>query len=95
MPTINGAFIKEQGVQFGIVIVQPHILEAHDEANRLIGIFRAQIFSNHPVVLMATNKAGHPTYYGRTDIVNFLGSVSVKAIPWQTYNVNLTDPSAK
>jgi hypothetical protein len=86
MATINGAYIKEQGVEFGVVIVQPHVLENHDEANKLISMFSTQVFAHHPVVLMATNKAGNPTYYGRTDIINFMAKVPLKAIPWQTYS---------
>jgi len=86
----QGASIVEQGVKFGIVIVQPQVLTTFDktEANRIIAYFETRVFGV-PVVLMTPDPMNHaPRYYGRTDIVNFLANVPVNAIPWQEYTVN-------
>lgn len=83
----QGAVIKEQGVTFAVVIVKPHVLNDHAEANRLIGSFQQSVFGSMPVVLMAQNSRGVPTYYGRRDIANFLSQVPLHTIPWKEYTV--------
>jgi hypothetical protein len=37
---------------------------------------------------MSQDSRGTPTYYGRHDIVRFLASVPMEAIPWRQYTVN-------
>ena len=49
--------------------------------------FGTQVFGLIPIVLMAQNSRGVPTYYGRTDIVNFLRKVHPSRIPWKEYTV--------
>lgn len=83
----QGAVIKEQGVTFAVVIVKAHILNNHTEANQLIGSFQQSIFGNIPVVLMAQNSRGMPTYYGRRDIAKFMAQVPLRAIPWKEYTL--------
>jgi hypothetical protein len=40
-----------------------------------------------PVVLMAQDYHGTPTYYGRQDIARFMADVPLEAIPWKEYTV--------
>ena len=82
----QGSVIKEQGVTFGIVIVKPHILNMQSERSQMQN-FGRQAFGMIPIVLMAQNSRGIPTYYGRTDIVNFLSHISMNRIPWKEYSV--------
>jgi len=84
----QGALLKEQGVTFAIVIVKSHILNNHSEANRLIANFKQSVFGGVPVVLMAQNTRGIPTYYGRRDIANFMSRVPLSAIPLKEYTLN-------
>jgi hypothetical protein len=83
----DGAVIREQGVTFAIVIVKPHVLNTTLEANRTISSF-APAFPGLPVVLMAQDSRGRPTYYGRRDITNFLSRISPSRIRWKRYTVN-------
>lgn len=83
----QGAVIKEQGITFAIVVVKSHILNDQAEANRLISLFQQSVFGRMPVVLMAQNYSGVPTYYGRRDIANFLSEVPLEAIPWKEYTL--------
>ncbi len=83
----QGAVIKEQGVTFAVVIVKPHVLNNHTEANQLIVSFQQSVFGSMPVVLMAQDSRGVPTYYGRRDIVDFLSQVLLQAIPWKQYTI--------
>jgi hypothetical protein len=85
--SIEGAVVREQGVTFAIAIVKPHVLNATSQANEAIGSFR-RIFPGVPVVLMAQDTSGRPTYYGRRDIVDFLANVPLTAIPWKRYELN-------
>lgn len=83
---IQGAVLKEQGVTFAVAIVKPHVLNSRIEANRLIGVLEP-VFGGVPVVLMAQNARGVPTYFGRRDIVRFLTTVPLGAIPWKEFIV--------
>lgn len=84
--TFEGALIKEQGVEFAIVIVKPHVLQNRLEANQSISAFRRRF--GVPVVLMAQNHQGVPTYYGRKDIVRFLANIPLEAVPWSRFTLS-------
>lgn len=83
----QGALIKEQGVTFAIVIVKKHILDNPNAAQETIQTF-VPVFSGSPVVLMAQDYQGHPSYYGRRDIARFMADVPLSAIPWREYTLN-------
>ena len=83
----QGALVKEQGVTFGIVVVKPHVLINSSEADSMRG-FGMRTFGPVPIILMAQNAKGVPTYSGRRDIVNFLAKVPMQAIPWREYTLN-------
>lgn len=85
--TIEGAVIREQGVEFAIVIVKQYVLNNRLEADETIAEFQP-VFGGLPVVLMAQDGRGRPTYYGRPDIARFLANVPVSRIPWHRYTVN-------
>lgn len=81
----EGAKITEQGVTFAIVIVKPHVLNSSDRES-----FRNSfipVFGNIPIILMAQDSKGIPTYHGRTDIVKFLASIDLSRIPWKRYTI--------
>jgi hypothetical protein len=75
-------------VEFGIVIVKEYVLANRFEAQRALqgaaGVFGGRV----PVVLMAQDCRGVPEYFGRQDIVRFLSSVPLSAIPWQEFSYN-------
>jgi hypothetical protein len=83
----EGALVREQGVTFAIVIVKPHVLHSNLEADSVAVGFQPA-FPGVPIVLMAQNGRGVPTYRGRRDLVNFLSRVPVQAIPWRRYTLN-------
>lgn len=70
---VDGAIIKEQGVTFSIIIVKPHVLNNNSEANSFRNAM-STVFPS-PIILMAQNPYGTPTYQGRTDIVKFLAKI--------------------
>jgi len=81
----EGALIKEQGVTFAIVIVKPHVLDNSSERENARHGFQP-VFPRVPIILMAQDSRGIPTYHGRNDIVNFLINVEISRIPWQKYS---------
>jgi hypothetical protein len=83
----QGAVIKEQGVTFAIVIVKPHILNNTTEANKIVVSFMS-VFGGIPVILMAQDSSGTPTYYGRKDIVNFMANVPLEFVQWKEYTLS-------
>lgn len=84
--TFQGAVIREQGVTFAVVIVKKHVIDSSAEADEAIAAFQP-VFPGLPVVLMAQDYKGTPTYYGRQDIARFLASVPLEAILWEQYTV--------
>lgn len=82
---IEGALIREQGVEFAIVIVKRFVLNSGGQANQAIRRF--QLFFSRPVVLMAQDSRGVPTYGGRRDLVNFLANTPMSAIPWKRFTI--------
>ncbi|MFT9057761.1 MAG: hypothetical protein ABF449_14370 [Ethanoligenens sp.] len=85
--TFQGAVVKEQGVTFGIIIVKSYVLNSDSDKNQM-QMFGLRAFGNIPIILMAQNPSGTPTYYGRKDIVNFLSGILMEQIPWKEYTVN-------
>lgn len=84
MNRIQGAVIKEQGITFAIVIVKGHVLQSQLERQEAAGAF-THYFPGMPIILMAQDARGVPSYWGRTDIVNFLANVHISQIPWKEY----------
>ena len=84
---IEGAVIEEQGVTFAIAVVRPTVLNQPATRDQAVVEFSA-VFDGLPTVLMAQDSRGVPTYYGRPDIVDFMASVPLKAIPWKRYGLN-------
>lgn len=83
---VDGAIIKEQGVTFSIIIVKPHVLNNDSEANSFRNAM-SSIFPS-PIILMAQNSYGRPTYQGRKDVVKFLANINPARIPWKEYTIN-------
>lgn len=83
---IQGAVVREQGVTFAVVTVKKHVVGNRIQANDIIYSLRP-VFPGLPVILMAQDSRGTPTYYGRSDIARFLASVPLSAIPWKEYGI--------
>ena len=84
MKKIQGAKIKEQGVEFTVVVVKKHIVDSQLNAKKAIRDF-SPFFPGVPIVLAAQNHRGQFTYYGRKDIACFLASIQPSRIPWREY----------
>lgn len=83
---LEAAVVKEQGVRFAVVAVKRSALSAPTRD----GVVRSfnTLFPGVPVVLMSQDGRGIPTFWGRQDIVRFLASVPVTALPWRRYRVS-------
>jgi hypothetical protein len=85
--TIHAAVVREQGVNFAVVIVKRSVFSVptqREEAQRQF----SGVFPGMPVVLMSQDQRGTPTYWGRRDIVDFLSGVPLESIPWRKYYLN-------
>jgi hypothetical protein len=85
--TFEGAVVKEKGVTFAVVVVKKAVLSTPSEAQRLADGFQP-VFPGVPIVLMAQDNRGVPSYYGRKDIAAFLARIPIRAIPWKKYTLN-------
>lgn len=86
MAEIQGAVVKEQGVTFAIAIVKKSVLDSPSRRTDATRAFKP-LFGGLPLVLMAQDGRGVPTYLGRRDLVDFFANVPVEAIPWRKYSV--------
>jgi hypothetical protein len=82
----EGAVIKEQGVTFGIVVCKPSVLNSSSDRTNMV-TFGQQALGLMPIVLMAQDARGVPTYWGHRDIVDFLSHIDPARIPWMRYSV--------
>ena len=83
----EAALVREQGVTFAVVVVKSHVLNS-DSSCREVATGFQPAFPGVPVVLMAQNGRGRPTYWGRPDIVRFLARVPFQALPWKRWSVS-------
>lgn len=81
---VQAAVVKEQGVVFAVVVVKRHVLDDRALASRAQLGFR-RLFPGMPIVLMAQDGRGTPTYLGRPDIVRFLARISMHRMPWKEF----------
>lgn len=86
MSSFDGAVVREQGVTFGIAVVRSAALNDSMDRDQAVAEF-SMAFGGIPTVLMAQDARGIPTYYGRPDIVDFLASIPMDAIPWRQYTL--------
>lgn len=82
----EGAVIKEQGQTFAVVIVKPHVLQSSSTREKTRNGFSLH-FPGMPIILMAQNSRGVPTYHGKNDIAKFLANLHPSQIPWKRYTV--------
>ncbi len=83
---VDGAIIREQGVTFSIIVVKQHVLQDISACEDFR--FSMQSAFPSPIILMAQDSRGVPTYQGHSDIVRFLSNLHPSRIPWKRYNVN-------
>jgi hypothetical protein len=83
----QGALVNEQGVKFAIVIVKKTVIDNRTESEKFITSCYP-IFPGIPIILMAQDSRGVPTYFGRQDIVKFLANTPIQAIPWREFTIS-------
>lgn len=81
---IDAALIKEQGEEFAVIVVKSSITSNLTLAEDSIIEF-GEYFPDFPIVLMSQDFKGISTYYGRSDIVDFLINVPLDIMPWKRY----------
>lgn len=82
----EAALVKEQGVTFAVIVVKKHILDSQHQSLEAMQSF-AGVFPAVPIILMAQDSRGIPSYRGRKDIVNFLTKIHISQIPWRKYTI--------
>lgn len=83
----DGALIKEQGVKFAVAIVKSSVGMGTRYQKQEAVNYLHQVFGAVPIVLMWQDSHGVPSYWGRTDIVNFLCRLHPSQIPWQRFTL--------
>ena len=80
----HAAVIRDWGVKFAVVIVQPHLIQSPHSATKAQMAF-APAFPGVPIVLMAQDPKGAPIFHGRKDLVALVNDIQFDAIRWREY----------
>lgn len=83
--SFDAAIVREQGVTFAVVAVKSHVTTSDSSRREAMSAFGVH-FPGVPIVLMAQDGGGRPTFWGRRDIVTFLSRVPVGALPWRRFS---------
>ncbi len=83
MTSWQGALIREQGVEFGVVLVKDHVIDNSNEREKLVTGWSLEL--GRPVALMGEHR--HRTY-GRRDLISWLGQVHPSRLPWRKVTMN-------
>jgi len=82
MPKLTGAVIREQGVTFAVALVKNHVVNSQQESSKVIGSV-SNLLGCPLVVLIG--ESNNKLRGNRTDLVNFVSSISLSRIPWKEY----------
>jgi hypothetical protein len=80
-----GSIVSEQGVTFAVVQVHSFMVETAQDAQDAIFTY-GSLFPGMPVVVMAVGGASGPTYWGRSDLANYMAQVHPARIEWRRYS---------
>lgn len=84
----DGAFIKEQGIEFAIFSTTIDILKDQEKANKLIKYCEERVFPGYRVVLMAQDSQGKPHYFGKKDLITILENIKFDKIHFRRYTIS-------
>jgi hypothetical protein len=81
--TFTAAYVREQGVEFTVVLVKPSANQPgrRERTMRELG----SAFPGRLVIACSQDSRGVASYYGRRDIVTFLSNVLIEQLPWKEY----------
>lgn len=76
------ALVREQGINFGVVVVKDHAIDNPSERDELCRWWALHL--GCPIALMGERQR---RTYGRRDIVNWLASIDPSRLPWRQMTV--------
>lgn len=79
------AVIRDWGVKFAVVIVQPQLIQSAQSATKAQMAF-APVFPGVPIVLMAQDPKGAPIFHGRKDLLALVDDIQLDGIQWREYS---------
>lgn len=83
----EGALIDKEGLTLAIVKVDKDVLDVPGRARDVITSLQS-VFPNMPIVLVARDSKGKLFFFGRPDIVNHLGEVTLRDAEWKQYTAD-------
>jgi hypothetical protein len=76
------ALVKEQGIEFGVVVVNDAVIDDSLKRNEIWRWWTARL--GRPTALIGASR--HQTF-GRDDIVRWLSSVHPSRLPWRSITI--------
>lgn len=75
------ALIREQGQDFAVLTVKPHVVQSSQEREAAMAAAR-QAFGMRTALLAEDGRT-----WGPTDIVRWLANVDIRRLPWRQFTV--------
>jgi hypothetical protein len=91
--SFRGALIREQGITFAVVEVEPDVLSGGDATIKAERSKYQPVFKDVPIILAARGQDRRAHYAGRQDVVQYLLSCDWQRIPWRKYKAKKKDPN--
>jgi len=76
------ALVREQGVEFAVVLVQDNVIDNPHQRDELVQAWSLRL--GRPVALLGAKR--HRSY-GRRDIVGWLESIDPARLPWRQMTI--------
>ncbi len=81
---VQGAFIEKEGLTVAVVKVDKDVLDVPGRARDFIKPLQS-VFPSMPIVLVARDSKGKLFFFGRPDIVDRMGEVTLRDAEWKQY----------
>lgn len=82
----TGARIKEQNIEFMIVLVKKSVIDNHFQRQEAVKEY--QNLFGIPSVIATQDYRGNFEYFGRKDISDFLANIHPSQIPWSEFKIS-------
>ncbi len=83
---IQAAKVDKEGREVVLVKVDKDVIDVPGRARDFITVLR-ELFPNMAIILVARNTKGKLFFFGRPDIVDQMGEVTVRNAEWSEYTV--------
>lgn len=84
MATFEAALVREQNVNFAVVVVKDHVIDNQTESSKMISLMARTMRCPLVVLMGETNRRLRGN---RQDVVRFVANLHPSQLPWKKWTV--------